>query len=177
MHGTYNSPEGVRMAVSMTLRKDFDAARLRKLAKEPENGSQVRRLLALAEIYDGGTRKEAARIGGVDSQTVRQWVLRFNSRGPEGLLDSSPPGRRSKLTDAHRRAIIGWIEDRDRALPWRLSDLSHWVFMEFHIAVAKQTLCRELQAMGYRKRKKRRSTKSLAEPTSETCRQNPDRCL
>ena len=70
------------MSVPIPLRGDFNAAQLRGLAKKTKDGPQARRLLALAAIYDGGTRSEAAKIGGVGLQIVRDWVLRFNARGP-----------------------------------------------------------------------------------------------
>jgi transposase len=66
----------------VALREDFDAPSLRKLAKGTKDAVQARRLLALAEIYDGNSRTDAARIGGVTLQIIRDWVLRFNSRGP-----------------------------------------------------------------------------------------------
>ena len=77
------------MAAPVRLREDFDALSLRGLAKRARDAGQLRRLLALAEIYDGGSRGDAARIGGVGLQTVRDWVLRFNARGPEGLIDAT----------------------------------------------------------------------------------------
>ena len=83
------------MGVALSLREDFDAGRLRGLAKRTPDGPQVRRLLALAAIYGGATRSEAARIGGVGLQIIRDWVLRFNARGPDGLLDGKAPGRPS----------------------------------------------------------------------------------
>ena len=70
------------MAAPTGLWDDFDAARLRALAKASRDLDQLRRLLSLAEIYDGGSRGDAARIGGVGLQTVRDWVLRFNGGGP-----------------------------------------------------------------------------------------------
>ena len=69
-----------------------------------------RRLLALAAVHDGATRTEAARIGGVTPQIVRDWVLRFNARGPDGLIDRKPPGRQSRLNGAHRAALAAVIE-------------------------------------------------------------------
>ena len=69
------------MMSAVALRADYDASRLRGLAKRSKTGGLARRLLALAEIYDGGSRTEAARIGDVGLQTVRDWVLRFNARG------------------------------------------------------------------------------------------------
>lgn len=80
------------MALAVALRSDFTAARMRALARLSRDASQVRRLLALAAIYEGGTRSDAAQLGGVGLQTVRDWVLRFNAAGPDGLIDVVPPG-------------------------------------------------------------------------------------
>ena len=85
------------MASAVGLRDDFYGAGLRRLARLSSDANQVRRLLALAVIYDGGARQAAAKIGGVGLQTVRDWVLRFNARGPEGLLDGKAPGPRPVL--------------------------------------------------------------------------------
>src|SRR3954462_9379250 len=70
------------MRAGIALREDYDAAQLRSLAKATRNAGQSRRLLALAEIYDGGSRTKAAQVGGVGLQTIRDWVVRFNARGP-----------------------------------------------------------------------------------------------
>jgi len=70
------------------------------LARVTRSANQGRRLLALAEIYDGDSRTAAARIGGVGLQIVGDWVVRFNARGPDGLLDGKAPGKRSVLDDA-----------------------------------------------------------------------------
>jgi len=116
----------------------------------------ARRLLALAEIFDGGSRSDAARIGGVGLQTIRDWVLRFNAKGPEGLKDGKAPGQPSLLKDEHRRALAQKIEDgpnpaADGVVRWRLIDLAQWIFEDYRISVTKQILSRELRAMGYRK--------------------------
>ncbi len=96
--------------MAVLLRGDFDATQLRGLAKETKDGPQARRLLALAAIYDGATRTEAAKIGGVGLQIIRDWVLRFNTRGPVGLLNGKAPGQPSKLSDVQRQAIARMIE-------------------------------------------------------------------
>lgn len=102
---------------------NFDAARLRGLAKKTKDGPQARRLLALAVIYDGATRTEAAKVGGVGLQIIRDWVLRFNARGPDGLLNGKAPGQPSKLDDTQRQAIarmffmFSWSTMRC-LLPW-----------------------------------------------------------
>jgi hypothetical protein len=80
------------MAAPIPLRPDFNAPLLRKLARGSRDPDQIRRLLALAEIYDGGTRSDAARIGGVGLQIVRDWVLWFNAEGPDGLVNGKAPG-------------------------------------------------------------------------------------
>ena len=73
---------------------------LRRLAKESRDAKQTRRLLSLATIYDGGSRADAARTGGVGVQIVRDWVLRFNAQGAAGLIDRKAPGQPSRLKRA-----------------------------------------------------------------------------
>src|SRR4051794_41413939 len=77
----------------VALRSDYDAARVRLAARGSKDANQVRRMLAVAAIYDGATRAAAAGIGGVTRQIVRDWVLRFNASGPQGLLDRKAPGQ------------------------------------------------------------------------------------
>ena len=71
------------------LRPDFDASALGAIAKKTKDGAQARRLLALAAIYEGGSRTQAAGIGSVTLQIVRDWVVKFNAEGPAGLIDRS----------------------------------------------------------------------------------------
>src|SRR5271157_4756032 len=84
------------------LRADFDAQMVRAAAKRSKDGAQAWRLLALAAIYEGATRSEAAKIGGVTLQIVRDWVLKFNAQGPDGLIDRKAPGQPPRLNDEHR---------------------------------------------------------------------------
>jgi transposase len=79
-------------------------------AKRSKDGPQARRLLALAAIYEGASRTEAAKIGGVTLQIIRDWVLKFNAHGPVGLIDRKPPGQAPRLNDAHRTALASIIE-------------------------------------------------------------------
>ena len=79
-------------AMPVPLRSDFDATLVRKVARQSKDGAQARWLLALAVIYEGKSRTEAARIGGVTLQIIRDWVLKFNAAGPEGLIDRKAPG-------------------------------------------------------------------------------------
>jgi transposase len=140
----------------IAVRSDFDAARVRSAAKRSKDGPQARRLLALAAIYEGATRTEAAKIGGVTLQIVRDWVLKFNAHGPDGLIDRKAPGQPPRLKGEHRAALAAIIESGPipaihGVVRWRIVDLCQWVWEEFRVVVAKQTLSRELRAMGYRK--------------------------
>ena len=140
----------------IALRSDFDAEMVRAAAKRSKDGRQARRLLALAAIYEGASRSEGARIGGVTLQIVRDWVLKFNTHGPDGLIDRKPPGQAPRLNDAHRAALAAVIESGPipavhGVVRWRIVDLCQWIWEEFRVVVAKQTLSRELRAMGYRK--------------------------
>ena len=98
------------MAAAIPLRDDFDGPRLRALAKTSKDANQTRRLLSLAVIYEGGRRSEAAALGGVGLQIIRDWVLRFNAEGPDGLIDRKPPGASPKLNNAQRRALYAIVE-------------------------------------------------------------------
>jgi transposase len=144
------------MAAAVCLREDYDAAGLRELAKRSADAAQTRRLLALAAIYAGGSRTEAAQIGGVGLQTVRDWVLVFNTEGPAGLVNGKAPGNAPLLNNERRDALRQIVESGPIAavhgvVRWRLIDLAQWVFEEFRISISKQTLSRELRALGFRK--------------------------
>ncbi len=144
------------MGSPVSLRDDFDAAALRLLARRTRDAGQGRRLLALAAIYDCGSRGDAARIGSVGLQTVRDWVLRFNAAGPDGLVDGKAPGQRPRLNDTQRQALARIVENGPipavhEVVRWRLVDLAQWVWEEYQVSISKQTLSRELRAMGFRK--------------------------
>ena len=144
------------MSAALPLRDDFDGPSLRALAKCSRDPVHVRRLLALAEICDGGTRSAAARIGGVSLQSIRDWVLRFNAGGPEALIDANNAGRKPKLGASELQALVRVVEEGPLpaihgVVRWRLVDLRQWVWEEFAIATSVQSLCEQLRALGYRK--------------------------
>jgi transposase len=129
-------------------------------------------LLALAAIYGGASRAEAARIGGVTVQIIRDWVLRFNAHGPEGLVDRKAPRQPSRLNEAHRAALAAILESGPlpavhAVVRWRIVDLCQWIWEEFRVVVAQQTLSRELRKMGYRKLSARPRHHSQAEGAIE----------
>jgi transposase len=144
------------MRPGISLREDFDGEHLRRLARQTKDAAQARRLLALASIYDGGSRSDAARLGNVTLQIVRDWVMRFNERGPQGLINGKAPGQQSRLNDQQRVTLAQAIERGpapylDGVVRWRLCDLAQWLWEEFRVSVSEQTLSREVRAMGYRK--------------------------
>ena len=144
------------MSIPIPLRADFNATRLRRLARDSKEASQARRLLALATIYAGGTRTQAAEVGGVGLQVVRDWVVRFNAEGPTGLIDKKAPGQPPLLKAAHRRALARMVDDGPipavhGVVRWRLVDLVQWIWEEFRIVVSETTMGRVVNEMGYRK--------------------------
>ena len=89
-------------------------------------------------------------------QIVRDWVVKFNTQGPAGLIDRKPPGQPSRLSDANRAALAAVVETGPTpaihgVVRWRVIDLCQWLRDEHQVVVAKQTLSRELRRMGYRK--------------------------
>src|SRR3954468_24066513 len=86
------------MSAAVRMRTDFSAGELRRLAAATKNANQSRRLLALAAVLDGMSRTEAARIGGMDRQTLRDWVHRFKAHGQEGLTDNWSRGHPPRLS-------------------------------------------------------------------------------
>jgi transposase len=160
------------MAAAIELRGDISGDDLRRLARCSRDAKQVRRLLALASIRDGGSRTEAARIGGVGLQIVRDWVLRFNAEGPDGLIDRKAPGKTPTLTPELRAALAAAVEAgpepwRDGVVRWRLIDLVQWLWDAFQVSVSETTVGRELRALGYAKLSARPRHYAQAPETAE----------
>jgi len=144
------------MGAAIELRVDYDGDDLRRLARRSRDADQTRRLLALAVICEGGRRTDAARVGGVELQTIRDWVLRFNAGGPEGLIDGKAPGGEPKLTLAQKQALIGIIERGPipaihGVVRWRLIDLAGWVFDEFGVSLSESGMSRIVRGLGFAK--------------------------
>jgi transposase len=144
------------MAAAIGIRSDFTSGDLRRFSRGCDDPEQVRRLLALALILDGSSRSEASTASGVTLQIVRDWVIRFNTDGPDGLISRKAPGKASILNDEQRRALAqqveaGPIPAAHGVVRWRLIDLAQWVWDEFGLSITKQTLSREMRALGFRK--------------------------
>ena len=138
------------------MRDEFDGGTVRAVAKTAKDGRKVRRLLALAAIYEGATRSEAARIGGLTLQIVRDPVLRFKASGQVGLINRKAPGAVPILDDTARLALAQRVEsgptpDLHGVVRWRIIDLCQGILTEFQLVATRQTLSRELFRMGCRK--------------------------
>lgn len=144
------------MAAPIRLRTDFESETVRRLARNSRDADQTRRLLALAVIYDGVSRSDAARFASVTLQIIRDWVIKFNNLGPDGLLDRKAPGPSPKLKHDQWQRLAelvdaGPIPAVDGVVRWRLVDLAQWVFEEFRVTISVQCLSENLRRINYRK--------------------------
>lgn len=130
---------------AISLRDDYDAAELRALAKLSRDVCQARRLLALAAVYDGMSRAEAARIGGMDRQTLRDWAHRLNAEGPEGLRNRAGAGRRRRLSEAQMQELAEIVETGpdlkvDGVVRWRRIDLKRVIEERFGVTYSERAI-------------------------------------
>lgn len=142
------------MPAAIALRDDYSAGELRRLAKTAETTEQARRLLALAAVSDGMSRDAAARIGGMDRQTLRDWVHAFNRHGPDGLINAKAPGRVPKLSAAQKAEVVGLVEAGpdpavDGVVRWRCADLRRVIQDRFGVDLDEVSIGRLLKAEGF----------------------------
>src|ERR1700751_1887524 len=142
------------MGTAIALRTDYSSKELRGLARRAKNAGQARRLLAIAAGLDGAFPEDAAMVGGMDRQTLRDWVIRFNERGPEGLINKSAPGAPSKLSKKHKAFLARLVEEGPLpaihgVVRWRACDLIMRLHEEFGISVSDDTVYRALRELGF----------------------------
>ena len=142
------------MGAALRLREDYSAEDLRGLACKARDGAQARRLMALAAVADGKRRAEAAAIGLMDRQTLRDWVVRFNAKGAEGLIDKTSPGRPPKLTPAQKQELRQVVEDGpekhvSHLVRWRRADLAALAKARFAVDCHETTIGRMLRELGF----------------------------
>jgi transposase len=145
---------GAGMSAAIGLRQDFDAEALRRLAAQAKDADQARRLLALAAVWDGMNREEAARIGGMDRQTLRDWVHRFNEHGVQGLINAQSPGRPPKLSKEQMEELRRLVEagpdpQKDGVARWRCVDLKRVLGERFAVDLSEVSLGRVLKKLGF----------------------------
>ena len=142
------------MPAAVALRPDWDAKRVRAVAREAKDADQARRLLAIAAAYEGQDRSAAARIGAMDRKTLRDWVHRFNAAGPEGVIDRKPAGAARRLTPEQEAELTALIEagpdfERDGVVRWRCVDLQHLILTRWNIAYHERTIGKLLRRLGF----------------------------
>ncbi len=142
------------MGQAIAVRTDYTAEDVRGFAKRAKDAAQARRLLAIAAVLDGASRTQAAEIGGMDRQTLRDWVIRFNEKGPDGLINIASPGVPSKLDATHRAFLARIVEEGPTpaihgVVRWRACDLVMRLYEEFGISVSDDTIYRALKDLGF----------------------------
>jgi len=142
------------MPAALPIRSDFDGKTLRGVARVCEDSNRSRRLLSLAAVYDGMSRGDAARIGGMDRQTLRHWVLRFNEDGPNGLYDRWSPGPARRLSDDQLRELVTIVETgpdpkTDGVVRWRRVDLQAVIKECFGVEYGERWVSQILHDLGF----------------------------
>ena len=139
---------------AIVLRGDYDSAQVRVAARVVRDADQARRLLAVAAVYDGMSRADAAKVGGMDRQILRDWVHRFNQAGPAGLISRKAPGAVRKLSADQLSALAEIVEAgpdpaRDVVVRWRRIDLKAVIEQRFAVVLHERSVSRLLGELGF----------------------------
>ena len=142
------------MGQAIAVRTDYTAGEVRRLATRAKDAAQARRLLAIAAVLEGASREDAAEIAGMDRQTLRDWVIRFNERGPDGLINIPSPGVPPKLDATHKAFLARIVEEGPipavhGVMRWRACDLIMRLHEEFGFSVSDDTIYRALKDLGF----------------------------
>jgi len=137
-------------------RRDMTPSELRAAAGRAKNGRTARRMLAIALALEGAGRKAAAESCGMDRQTLRDWVHRYNAAGLAGLENRGGGGCKPRLTVAQKAEFAGWVEAgpdpaQDGVVRWRCADLRRRIEAEFGVEFHERTVGKHLAALGYRR--------------------------
>src|ERR687883_1531131 len=141
------------MTVAVT-RKEPGAGELRREAARCRDARAARRMLALALVPEGSSRAEAARAAGMDRQTLRDWVRRYNAEGLAGLRDRHRPGPRPRLTPEQEAELAAAVErgpdpDRDGVVRWRRADLKALIETRFAVRLHKRSVGKVPRRLGF----------------------------
>lgn len=142
------------MTVRIT-RQDHDADWLREHAARVGEARVARRLLALALVLEGHSRAQAARTCGMDRQTLRDWVIRYNEQGIDGLSDRPHGGGASpKLTAEEKTQLAAWVRHgpdiaEDGVIRWRLCDLRDRILARFFVPMDERSVGRILKTLTF----------------------------
>lgn len=141
------------MALAIT-RTEYSAAALRREARRTKDSDQARRLLAVALVMEGASRTAAARAVGMDRQTLRDWVIRYNEEGVAGLCDRPRPGRPGQLSDGQLAELARLVEAGPdikvhRVVRWRCADLRAEIKSRFDVEVSERHVGRLLKQLAF----------------------------
>jgi transposase len=141
------------MGAALPIRDDVAAEELRRLARQESDGRVACRLLGVANALDGMSRERAARQAGMDRQTLRDWVIRFNAEGVEGLRDRPKSGRPTWLDEGQQAAFKALVlrgpdPERDGVSSWRAKDLCRMVAARFGVVYSENGMLRLLHDLG-----------------------------
>lgn len=136
------------------LREDYCAQDLRRLAGSVKDGRVSRRLLSIALVLEGASRQVAAESCGMDRQTLRDWVHRYNAEGVDGLANRCGGGMKPRLSDDQMTQLSGWVEvgpdpARDGVVRWRRADLARRIEVEFSVKLHERTVGTYLARLGF----------------------------
>src|ERR687885_364315 len=141
------------MTIAIT-RDGMGAGELRREARRCRDAAASRRMLALALVLEGSSRADAARHAGMDRQTLRDWVRRYNEEGLAGLHDRPRPGRRPRLTPEQEAELATAVErgpdpDRDGVVRWRRVDLQALIETRFAVRLHERSVGKLLRRLGF----------------------------
>ena len=143
------------LAIGIT-RTNLDAAGLRREAGRSREASAARRMLALALVLDGKSRTEAAQAAGMDRQTLRDWVHRYNDEGLAGLSDRHGGGTRPFLSSEQEAELGQWVRQgpslaEHGVVRWRRADLARAIAARFGVVLAERSMSDVLRRLGFRR--------------------------
>lgn len=142
------------MAAIEITRNDMTASELRAASGKAEDALSARRMLAIALVLEGLDRRTAARSCGMDRQTLRDWVHRYNAEGLAGLVNRKAPGRRRYLDDGQRAELARLVEagpepDKEGVVRWRRIDLKRKIEDMFGVQMHERTVGKQLAELGF----------------------------
>jgi len=134
----------------LAIRADYAATELRRLARSTNTRAQALRLVAIAAALDGASRAEAAKAGAMDRQTLRDWVVRFNQAGPQGLIDRPKGHARCRLAEGQLAVLKAWMlrgpdPERDGMSAWRIMDAVAFCEARFGVRYSEEGMRRILR--------------------------------
>ena len=144
------------MAGIAITRRELTASELRAAASKTRDARAARRMLAIALVLEGIDRTTAAETCGMDRQTLRDWVHRYNAEGLAGLVNRTAPHRPRRLAPEQLATLAVWVEAgpdpaRDGVVRWRRKDLQRRIAAVFGVELHERSVGKQLAALGFRR--------------------------